>query len=56
MKLSESRYAVCLREQSVENFPALTPEALAAAYPGRNQAFTQVLSSADARLNRLTEK
>ena len=32
------------------------PEALAAAYPGRNQSLTQVLSTADARLSGMTEK
>ena len=57
-KLSELRYVQALRDQAEEKalFPALSPEALAAAYPGRNQSLTQVLSTADARLSGLTEK
>jgi hypothetical protein len=47
-----------LRKQVEEKaaFPDLQPENLSAAYPGRCQSMTQVLSSADARLNSLTEK
>ena len=58
MKLSENRYARCLQAQVEEKaaFPDLTPEALTAAYPGRCQSMTQVLSSADARLNGLAQK
>ena len=58
MKLAENRYARCLRAQVSQKaeFPDLTSEALAAAYPGRCQSLTQVLSTADARLNALTEK
>ena len=58
MKLAENRYARCLRAQVSQKaeFPDLTPEALTAAYPGRCQSLTQVLSTADARLNALTEK
>ena len=56
MKLSELRYARALRGQTEEQFPDLSPEALAAAYPGRNQSLTQVLSTADARLSGMTEK
>ena len=37
-------------------FPDLSNEALTAAYPGRCQSLTQVLSTADARLSGLTEK
>ena len=58
MKLSENRYVRCLRKQAEDKaaVPDLKPENLSAAYPGRCQSMTQVLSSADARLNRLTEK
>ena len=58
MKLAENRYARCLRTQVSQKaeFPDLSPEALTDAYPGRCQSLTQVLSSADARLNTLTEK
>ena len=58
MKLSEHRYVRCLNKQveSKAAFPGLKPEQLSAAYPGRCQSMTQVLSSADARLNSLTEK
>ena len=45
--------------KQVENktaFPDLSPEALTAAYPGRCQSMTQVLSTADARVNGLTKK
>ena len=58
MKLEENRYARCLRAQVSQKaeFPDLSPEALAAAYPGRCQSLTQVLSTADARLTALTEK
>ena len=58
MKLAENRYARCLRTQVSQKaeFPDLSPEALTDAYPGRGQSLTQVLSTADARLNTLTEK
>ena len=58
MKLEEVRYARALRAQAAKKaeFPDLTPEALTAGYPGRCQSLTQVLSTADARLNALTEK
>lgn len=52
--LAEIRYARALRGQTV--FPDLSPEALASAYPGQNQSLTQVLSTADARLGKLTEE
>ena len=56
MKLAENRYARCLRTQVSQKaeFPDLSPEALTDAYPGRCQSLTQVLSTADARLNTLT--
>ena len=58
MKLSELTYARALRGQAARkaDFPDLSAEALAAAYPGRNQSLTQVLSGADARLSSLTER
>ena len=56
MKLNEVQYARALRSQAAKKaeFPDLAPEALTAAYPGRCQSLTQVLSTADARLNTLT--
>ena len=58
MKLEEVRYARALRAQAAKKaeFPDLSPEALTAGYPGRCQSLTQVLSTADARLNALMEK
>lgn len=58
MKLEEVRYARALRAQAAKKaeFPDLSPEALTNNYPGRCQSLTQVLSTADARLNALTEK
>ena len=57
-KLEEVRYARALRAQAAKKaeFPDLSPEALTSNYPGRCQSLTQVLSTADARLNALTEK
>lgn len=56
MKLSELQYSRALRSQAAKKaeFPDLTPEMLTAAYPGRCQSLTQVLSTADARLSALT--
>ena len=56
MKLSEVQYSRALRAQTAKKaeFPDLTPETLNAAYPGRCQSLTQVLSTADARLSALT--
>lgn len=54
-KLSELRYVRALESQKAEAFPDLSPEALAADYPGRNQSLTQVLSTADTRLSGLTQ-
>ena len=58
MKLEEVRYARALRAQAAKKaeFPDLSPEALTSNYPGRCQSLTQVLSTADAWLNALTEK
>lgn len=58
MKLSEARYARALRVQAAQRteFPDLGSQAIAAAYPGRSQSLTQVLSTTDARLSRLTEE
>lgn len=57
-KLSETRYDRALRSQTAKKapFPDLSPESLSAAYPGRCQSLTQVLSTTDARLNALTEQ
>ena len=57
-KLAELRYVHALRNQETQKaeFPDLSPDALTAAYPGRCQSMTQVLSTADARLNGLTER
>ena len=41
---------------AVGDIRELSNEALIAAYPGRCQSLTQVLSTADARLSGLTEK
>lgn len=58
MKLAENRYAHALRTQAAQRaeFPDLSAEALTAAYPGRCQSMTQVLSTADARLNALSQQ
>ena len=58
MKPQEVRYARALRAPAAKkaDFPDLSPEALTGNYPGRCQSLTQVLSTADARLNALTEK
>ena len=58
MKLSETKYAQALRTQTAKKaeFPDLSAEAITEAYPGRCQSLTQVLSTADARLNSLTEQ
>lgn len=57
-KLSEVRYAHALRERAENRdpFPDLAPEALTAAYPGRSQSLTQVLSTADSRMNGLIQR
>ena len=57
-KLSELRYTRSLRALTARKaeFPDLSAQALSAAYPGRCQSLTQVLSTTDARLGGLTEK
>lgn len=56
MKLAEVKYTQALRAQAAKKaeFPNLSSEAITEAYPGRCQSLTQVLSTADARLNNLT--
>ena len=58
MKLEEARYLHALRQQEEQKtaFPDLSAEAVAEAYPGRCQSLTQVLSTADARLNKLSHQ
>ena len=58
MKLRENAYARALRGQAARKaeFPDLSNQALTAAYPGRCQSLTQVLSSSDARLSGLSER
>ena len=55
MKLAQVRFARALRSLNARKveFPDLSPEALTAAYPGRCQSLTQVLSTTDARLSEL---
>ena len=57
-KLSEARYAAALRELKAQKaeFPDLSAPAINAAYPGRCQSLTQVLSTADARLTALSKQ
>ena len=57
MKLSEQRYVRSLEGQKAEKkeFPDLSHAALADHFPGRNQSLTQVLGTADARVNDLAE-
>ena len=56
-KLAEHRYACALKAQANQKseFPDLAPEARSSEYPGRSQSLTQVLSTADARLNGMTK-
>ena len=59
LSLSDIRHITHkLQQQTAQKsaFPDLAPEALAEAYPGRNQSLTQVLSSADSRLNGLSRQ
>ncbi|MCI8810236.1 MAG: helix-turn-helix transcriptional regulator [Oscillibacter sp.] len=58
MKLSEARYAQALRNLAAQKaeFPDMSSGAVTAAYPGRCQSLTQVLSTTDARLNGLTKQ
>ncbi len=57
-KLSEARYAGALRELRARKaeFPDLSAPAVNAAYPGRCQSLTQVLSTTDARLTALSKQ
>ena len=52
----KARHALQQQTAQKSAFPDLAPEALAEAYPGRNQSLTQVLSSADSRLNGLSRQ
>ena len=56
MKLSEARFAAALRTLSAQKaeFPDTSAPAINAAYPGRCQSLTQVLSTSDARLTALS--
>lgn len=56
MKLSEAHFAAALRALSAQKaeFPDLSSAAVTAAYPGRCQSLTQVLSTSDARLAALS--
>lgn len=58
MKLCENRYTQALRNQAAQKaeFPDLSAEAVTAAYPGRCQSLTQVLSTADSRLHGLSQR
>ena len=58
MQLQEASYDRALRRQKEQKaaFPDVSDQALSAAYPGRCQSLTQVLSTADARLSALVEK
>ena len=57
MKLSEQKYVHALRMNEAEKktFPDLSPAALANEYPGRNQSLTQILTTADKRVNQLAD-
>ncbi|WP_298032975.1 helix-turn-helix domain-containing protein [uncultured Dysosmobacter sp.] len=58
MKLAENEYdhALRIQEEGKTAFPDMSPEALRQDYPGRCQSLTQVLSTADTRLNALSRK
>ena len=57
-KLSEARFAAALRDLAAHKaeFPDLSAQAISAAYPGRCQSLTQVLSTTDARLTALSRQ
>ena len=57
-KLSEARFAAALRSLAAHKveFPDLSAQAINAAYPGRCQSLTQVLSTTDARLTALSRQ
>ena len=58
MKLSEARFAGALRSLNAQKaeFPDTSAPAINAAYPGRCQSLTQVLSTSDARLTSLSRQ
>ena len=55
MKLSQGRYVRALEGREKAEFPDLSPATLTEQFPGRNQSLTQVLGTADARINKLAE-
>ena len=55
MKLSQGRYVRALEDREKAEFPDLSPATLTEQFPGRNQSLTQVLGTADARINKLAE-
>ena len=57
-KLSEARFAAALRDLKAQKapFPDLSSQAINAAYPGRCQSLTQVLSTTDSRLTALARQ
>jgi len=57
-KLSEARYTGALQSLAAQKaeFPDLSSPAINAAYPGRCQSLTQVLSTSDARLAALSRQ
>lgn len=57
MKLAEQKYLRAIADHAREKkpFPDLSPAALANDYPGRNQSLTQVLTTADKRVNELAK-
>ena len=57
-KLSEARFAAALRDLKAQKaqFPDLSSQAINAAYPGRCQSLTQVLSTTDSRLTALAKQ
>ena len=54
-KLSQGRYVRALEGREKAEFPDLSPATLTEQFPGRNQSLTQVLGTADARINKLAE-
>ena len=58
MKLSEHHYVQALQalDPRKTEFPDLSAGAVNAAFPGRCQSLTQVLSTADARLTALSKQ
>lgn len=55
MTLQQLRFARSLGDRDKADFPDLSTQTLNAAYPGRSQSLTQVLSSADSRLGGLSQ-